>query len=65
MNLNESKNAIEEKFREAEAFAESLPERAKSIRTRAENAVIDRPLLCLGAAFAVGFLIAKVARRGS
>lgn len=63
MNINETRDAIGEKVREVEAFADSLPERAKSLKSRAEFTVQEKPLLCLVGAFAVGFLIAKVARR--
>lgn len=59
MNLNET---ITEKAHEAKAIVAELPELAASWKTKAEALVQEKPVVCLAGAFAIGFLIAKVAR---
>lgn len=69
MGFNETKDTITEKVREAEAFAADMPARmeearemARDWKTRAEAMVREKPVICLAGAFAIGFLLAKVAR---
>lgn len=73
MGFNETKNSVSEKVKEASetvhSFAEDLPKRMEEARdvandwkAKAETLIREKPGTCLIGAFAIGFLLAKVAR---